>query len=110
MDKPEKEPVIFFDKDFMLTGMNTDPRGLDFTISTQEHVINSRDGVLSEKHYYMNYDLITETFTDLAVSCFYTYSTVPGEAAKREEVIQWFFDDGSLGVKKLVVQILETQK
>ena len=110
MDNAEKKPSMFFEQKFMLTGTNTDPRDLDFTINTQQKVINSRDGVLSEKHYYMNYDFKTETFTDLAVSCFYSYSTMVVEAAKREEVIQWFFADGSLGVKKLVVQILETQK
>lgn len=90
----------------MLTGENIDPRNMDFTFYSQEKVIKNPDGTPALKDYYMNYDSGTGQFSELAVRCTYTYQTEPDT---RTEDIEWFFEDGTVGTTRQLVQVLETE-
>lgn len=91
----------------MLTGEHTDPKNLDFTFYTQEKVVMNPDDTAAAKEYYMNYDSATAEFSDLAVRCTYTYES--GSAETRTEVIEWFFEDGTVGTTRQLVQVYETE-
>ncbi len=97
--------VELYAKSFMLTGENLDPKNLDFTFYTQEKVTINPDETPAMKEYYMNYNSGTETFSDLAVRCTYTYQTTPVEI--RTEDIEWFFTDGTVGTTRQLVRVLE---
>ena len=97
--------IDLFAKSFMLTGQNEDPRDLDFTFYTQEKVTSNPDETPALKEYYMNYDINTDTFSDLAVRCTYTYETTP--IVRRIEDIEWFFEDDSVGVTRQLVRVDE---
>jgi hypothetical protein len=97
--------IDLYEKDFMLTGENEDPRNIDFTFYTQEKVTIHPDETPAVKEYYMNYNVSTDTFSDLAVRCTYMYESTPVE--RRIEDIEWFFDDGTLGVTRQLVRVLE---
>lgn len=97
--------IELFEKAFMLTGQNIDPRNIDFTFYTQEKVTSNPDQTPAMKEYYMSYDIGTDTFSDLAVRCTYTYETTP--IIRRIEDIEWFFDDDTLGVTKQLVRVQE---
>lgn len=95
-------------KAFMLTGQHADPRDLDFTFYTHEKVTYNPEARPSLKEYYMNYDENTDTFSDLAVQCVYTYTLDgQGNVTKRVEDISWFFDDNSVGVTRQLIQVNE---
>jgi hypothetical protein len=98
--------VELFEKPFMLTGENIDPKNMDFTFYTQEKVVRNPDGTPALKEYYMNYNPGTGVFSDLAVRCTYTYQTQPVET--RTEDIEWFFEDGMVGTTRQLVQVLES--
>ena len=97
--------IDLFEKPFMLTGENEDPRDIDFTFYTQEKVTSNPDETPAMKEYYINYDIVTDTFSDLAVRCTYTYETSP--VSRRIEDIEWFFEDDTLGVTKQLVRVDE---
>ena len=99
--------IELFEKPFMLTGENIDPRNIDFTFYTQEKVTRNPDDTPAMKEYYMNYDINTDTFSNLAVRCTYTYETTPTN--RRIEDIEWFFDDGTVGTTRQLVQVHETE-
>lgn len=101
----EKEAVLFYDADFMLTGVNTDPRSSDFSLTTQEKAVYDRDGALLERHYFMGYDPKSGDFFDLAVSCIYSYSTNDFGEIKRVEDISWFFVNGKVGETRQIIQL-----
>lgn len=97
--------IELFEKAFMLTGQNIDPRSIDFTFYTQERVTRNPDDTPAMKEYFMNYDLGTDTFSNLAVRCTYTYETSP--TIRRIEDIEWFFEDNMLGITKQLVRVDE---
>jgi hypothetical protein len=97
-----KELAEVFEKDFILTGERGDPRDIDFTFYTQEKVTKNPDETPAVKEYYMNYDSGTGEFSDLAVRCTYTYDTDP---ETRIEDIEWFYEDGTLGATRQLVQV-----
>jgi hypothetical protein len=92
-----------FAKAFMLTGQNIDPRHLDFTFYAQEKITWNPDNTPASKEYYMSYDAEAGAFSDLAVKCTYSYETSP--AAVRTENIEWYFEDGEVGITRQLVQV-----
>ncbi|HEU4717467.1 MAG TPA: hypothetical protein VFU15_06530 [Bacteroidia bacterium] len=101
-----KDITEIFGTNFMLTGDNIDPRDLDFTFYTHEKITNNPDGTPQMKQYYMNYDEGTDTFSDLAVECDYTYTYDAGVLTKRVEDINWYFVDGTtVGVTRQLIQV-----
>lgn len=97
--------IDLYEKNFMLTGENEDPRNLDFTFYTQEKVTSNPDDTPAMKEYFLNYDINTGVFSDLAVRCTYTYETTP--VVRRIEDIEWFFEDNTVGVTKQLVRVDE---
>lgn len=97
--------VELYPKSFMLTGENFDPKNLDFTFYTQEKVTLNPDTTPAMKEYYMNYDVNTGVFSNLAVKCTYTYETTPVD--RRIEDIEWFFQDGTVGTTRQLVRVNE---
>jgi hypothetical protein len=97
--------IDLYEKNFMLTGENQDPRNLDFTFYTQEKVTYNPDDTPSMKEYYLNYDVNTGVFSDLAVKCTYSYETTPVD--RRIEDIEWYFEDNSVGVTRQLVRVNE---
>ncbi len=102
-----KEATIIYPQAFMLTGMYNDPRDLDFTFYAHEKVTSNSDGTPAEKQYYMNYDAGTNTFSNLAVDCNYTYTLDgSGNVLKCVEDIDWYFEDGTtIGVSRELIQV-----
>jgi hypothetical protein len=92
--------IEIYSKNFMLTGENYDPRDLDFTFYTQEKITLNPEGNPSMKEYYMNYDAGTGTFSDLAVQCTFTYIYDGATLIRREENIDWYFTDGTIGANR----------
>lgn len=104
-----KNIVELFEKQFMLTGSNTDPKDLDFTFYTQEKITFNQDGTPAVKRYFMNYDQATGVFSNLAVRCVYTYTyNGQGVLTKRVEDIDWYFEDDTIGTSRKVRQVYET--
>lgn len=99
--------IELFEKSFMLTGENIDPKNMDFTFYTQEKMVKNPDDTPALKEYYMDYDSGTGEFSDLAVRCTYSYASEPLET--RTEDIEWFFEDGTVGTTRQLVQVLETE-
>lgn len=99
--------IEIYEKEFMLTGENIDPKSLDFTFYTQEKVIWNPNSTPAVKEYYMNFNSQTGEFSNLAVRCTYTYETQP--VPSRTEDIEWFFEDGSVGTTRQLVQVNETE-
>ncbi len=89
----------------MLTGENYDPKNIDFTFYTQEKVTSNPDDTPALKEYFMNYDIGTDTFSNLAVRCTYTYETTP--VIRRIEDIEWFFIDNTVGTTRQLVRVDE---
>jgi hypothetical protein len=92
-----------FSNRFMLTGEQSDPRDLDFSLFTHEEVINNPGGDPDAKNYYMDYNLENDTFIDLAVKCRFSYITQP--VLRRIETIEWYFEDGTIGATRTLVQV-----
>lgn len=101
-----KDLATIFEKPFMLTGEQGDPRDIDFTIYTQEKVTRNPDDTPAMKEYFMNYNAETGVFSNLAVRCTYTYETDPVEI--RTEDIEWYFKDGAVGTTRQLVQVHES--
>lgn len=103
-----KELAQAYQKAFMLTGERGDPTDIDFTFYAHEKVTNNEDGTPALKEYYMNYNSGSDSFSDLAVQCTYTYTYDSGGAiTRRVEDIDWFFIDGSVGESHQLVQVIE---
>ena len=97
--------IELYEKNFMLTGENEDPKTIDFTFYTQEKITNNPDSTPAMKEYYMSYDPQTHIFSDLAVKCTYTYETSP--VVRRIEDIEWYFEDGNVGTTRQLVTVNE---
>lgn len=100
-----KEVTEIYTHSFMLTGDTYDPKDLDFTFYTNVRITSNPDETPAMKEYFMNYDSATDTFSNLAVRCTYTYETTP--VTKTTEDIVWFLEDGSEGTTRQLVQVQE---
>lgn len=98
-----------FERAFVLTGDNVDPKNLDFTFYTSEIIISNQDGTPAVKQYYLNYDPVGGVFRDLAVQSTFTYTyNADGILVMRVEDIQWFFDNGDVGTTRQATQVYQT--
>lgn len=89
-----------FTKAFMLTGQDTDPKDLDFSFYAHERVTLNADGDPVLREFYMQYDMQTGIFSDLAVKVTYTY-----QGPVRIEDIEWYFEDGEVGTTRQLIQV-----
>lgn len=102
-----KEKTEIFEQNFMLTNESTDPRDIDFTFYSHEKITSNPDGTVALKQYYMIYDEGSNTFSDLAVDCTYTYTYDGATLTKRVEDINWYFVDGEVGTTRQLIQVFE---
>jgi hypothetical protein len=90
-----KTVTELFDKQFMLTGTNADPKGLDFLSITHALITSNPDGTPAVIDDYMSYDSRSGTYSDLAVERKYEYTFNGPMMTQRIETTNWYFDDGS---------------
>ena len=95
-----------FERPFMLTGEQTDPRDRVFATMTHELLVSNSDGTPAVKSYFMVYDPNGNRFNSLAVRCTYSYEQQP---ARRLEVTEWFYDDGTIGATRELYQVTQIQ-
>jgi hypothetical protein len=96
---------------FILTGEGTDPTNLDFTFYTHEKATYNGAGVVMQREYYMTYDDVSGTFSDLAVMVTYVYTYNSDDIlVKREENIDWYLTGGTIGISKQLIRVYETSK
>jgi hypothetical protein len=96
---------------FILTGEGTDPTNLDFTFYTHEKTISDGSGLITRREYYMTYDDVDGTFSDLAVMVTYDYTyNSDGILIRRDENIDWYLTGGTIGISKQIIRVYETSK
>lgn len=101
-----QQTIEIYGQKFMLTNDFYDPTDMDFRFYANVKITRNLDGTPSLKQYYMNYDPATNTFSDLAVQCVYTYTLdITQKVTKRVEDITWYFIDNTVGTTRELIKV-----
>lgn len=103
-----KKISIQYDKKFRLTSDSSDLSDINFKFNTYLKETTDVDLNPTFREYYMSYDSATNTFSDMAVKCSYTYvRNTNNDIIKSIENIEWFFEDGTVGLSKQLIKVYQ---
>lgn len=97
---------VLYEKNFRLTGESSDISDINFKFHTYMRETLDASGNPALREFFMSYNATTETFSDLAVKCTYTYTMNAENVITRSvENIEWYFEDGTLGTTKQMIKV-----
>lgn len=97
---------VLYEKNFRLTNDSNDIADINFKFHTFMRETLDASGNPTLREYFKGYNSDTDTFSDLAVRCIYTYTLDQNnEVTRTIEDIEWYFEDGTIGATKQMIKV-----